>query len=163
NKLTTPLPAHPLPAQGPGSCKPPFISTTPFPLMTIFPMTIHRTLFFLVSSKSSFPVLSAMLSSDLQTRAHAAIKASIIGDSVRKASRKWDVPRSYVRRRIEGMPTFKKARQAQQLLSPLLEAQLARWAIGQARLGYTPALVKFRYIAQRIIQASGSTQEVGKA
>ncbi|KAK8095253.1 transposase [Apiospora kogelbergensis] len=81
---------------------------------------------------------------------------------VREAVRKWDATRSYVNRRLAGVPTRQELNKDRQALSPLLEAQLAHWAIGQARLGFAPALVKFRSMAQRMLNASGTSYQLGQ-
>lgn len=51
-------------------------------------------------------------------RAEAAVRDVVLGTLVRAAVTKWDVERTYVRRRIAGIPTRKEANQQQQRLSP---------------------------------------------
>ncbi|KAK8073370.1 transposase [Apiospora phragmitis] len=103
-----------------------------------------------------------MASFEAQKRAHAAIHDVKLGLGVREAVRKWDATRSYVNRRLAGVPTRQELNKDRQALSPLLEAQLAHWAIGQARLGFAPALVKFRSMAQRMLNASGTSYQLGQ-
>ncbi|KAK6858945.1 hypothetical protein PG995_004798 [Apiospora arundinis] len=90
-----------------------------------------------------------MSSFDLQQRAHAAVRDVKLGMAVREAAR-------------NGIPTRRETYANQQALSPLLEAQLTHWAVGQARLGFAPALTKFRLMAQRLVNASGASHTIGK-
>ncbi|KAK6840985.1 hypothetical protein PG987_001845 [Apiospora arundinis] len=103
-----------------------------------------------------------MSSYEVQQRAQAAIRDVKLGMAVREAARKWDMRRTYLRRRLDGIPTKKEAYEDQQALSPLLESQLAQWVIGQSRLGFAPALVKFRFMAQQLLNASGASHTVGQ-
>ncbi|KAI1821376.1 hypothetical protein F4861DRAFT_532993 [Xylaria intraflava] len=92
-----------------------------------------------------------------EKRAQAAVRDVKLGMPVRAASRKWTIPRSYLQRRLEGIPTRKEVSRDQQALSPLLEKQLVTWAVGQARLGYAPSVIKFKHMAQRLLNASGTS------
>ncbi|KAK8036740.1 hypothetical protein PG994_015237 [Apiospora phragmitis] len=103
-----------------------------------------------------------MSSFETQKRAQAAIYDVKLGLGVREAVRKWDATRSYVTRRLAGVPTRQELNKDRQVLSPFLEAQLTHWAIGQARLGFAPALVKFRSMAQRMLNASGTSHQLGQ-
>jgi len=63
-----------------------------------------------------------MSSFETQKRAHAAIRDVNLGLGVREAARKWDAPRSYLTRRLAGVPTRQELNKDRQALSPLLEA-----------------------------------------
>lgn len=67
----------------------------------------------------------SMASFEAQKRAHAAIHDVKLGLGGREAVRKWDATRSYVNRRLAGVPTRQELNKDRQALSPLLEAQLA--------------------------------------
>jgi hypothetical protein len=103
-----------------------------------------------------------MASYEEKVRACAAVRDVRLGETVRESARKWTTSRSYLQRRLAGVPTREEMNKDQQALSPFLEAQLASWAIGQARLGFAPALIKFRFMAQRMLAASGSTHRLGQ-
>ncbi|KAI0435811.1 hypothetical protein F4803DRAFT_573772 [Xylaria telfairii] len=102
-----------------------------------------------------------MPTSSDKKRAEAAVRDVVLGTPVRAAAIKWDVERTYIQRRIAGIPTRKEANQQQQRLSPFMEQQLANWAIGQARLGFSPPLVRFRAMALHYLKASGSDITIG--
>ncbi|KAI1157275.1 hypothetical protein F5B18DRAFT_645665 [Nemania serpens] len=97
-----------------------------------------------------------------EQRAEAAVRAVMLGMSIRGAATKWQISRSYVKRRLDGIPTRKEVNNNFQALSPYLESQLCHWAIGQARLGYAPSLVKFQAMAQRLLTASSDGKKLGK-
>ncbi len=104
-----------------------------------------------------------MAISDDQRRLAAAVRDVKLGVGQRQAALRWDVPRSTIQRRLQGIPTRKQTYQHLQALSPHLEKQLANWAIGQARLGFAPAIVKFKFIAEKmLLSASGSPRRLGK-
>ncbi|KAI0831525.1 hypothetical protein F5Y06DRAFT_281506 [Hypoxylon sp. FL0890] len=102
-----------------------------------------------------------MKSKSVQLRTQAAARAALCGMPVRQAARKWDIPRTTLQRRLDGIPTCKEVNIDQQALSPYIEAQLASWAIGQARLGYAPTFVTFRKMAQQMATAAGSSKPLG--
>ncbi|KAI1157649.1 hypothetical protein F5B18DRAFT_151921 [Nemania serpens] len=102
-----------------------------------------------------------MVATEQEIRAEAALRAIKLGSSVRAAAKRFAVPRSYLQRRIQGIPTRKEVNRDLQSLSPYLERQLSIWAIGQARLGYALSLVKFQAIAQMMLRASGSSKVLG--
>jgi hypothetical protein len=104
-----------------------------------------------------------MPATDRQVRRDAAVRQVMLGGGVRAAARQWAVDRRYINRRIEGVPTREETNSSQQLLSPHFEGQLANWAIGQARLGYAPALFKFRLYVQNLLHAGGGAYRLGKA
>ncbi|KAI0854626.1 hypothetical protein F4860DRAFT_508085 [Xylaria cubensis] len=83
-----------------------------------------------------------MTLSDLRKRESAAVRDVKLGLSIRAAATKWNTSRSGVTRRLQGIPTRNQLNRDFQALSPYLESKLACWAIGQARLGYAPTLVK---------------------
>ncbi len=102
-KLTTPMSAQ---ARHP--CKTRLIPTTL--LYNNSTATYCDLFFFFLHYQNCHSMLFIPMSSNgLQVRANAAVQASMLGSGVREASRKWDVPRSYVRRRLEGVPTFKES------------------------------------------------------
>ncbi|KAI0502850.1 hypothetical protein F5B22DRAFT_631657 [Xylaria bambusicola] len=61
----------------------------------------------------------------------------------RQATREWDANRSYIFRRLRGVLTRKETHAHLQALSTYHEQQLVHWAIGKARLGFMPSIVKF--------------------
>ncbi|GAP89887.1 putative transposase [Rosellinia necatrix] len=102
-----------------------------------------------------------MPASSQEMHAKAAIRDVQLGMSVRGAALKWNVQRTYLQRRFQGIPTRKETNRSLQALSPYLENQLATWCIGQAKLGYAPSLTKLRMIAQRALAASSGPRTLG--
>ncbi|KAK5637617.1 hypothetical protein RRF57_013332 [Xylaria bambusicola] len=96
-----------------------------------------------------------------ENRAEVAVRAVMLGMPMRQAARKWNIDRSYIRRRLNGIPTRKETNQHLQAVPINLERRLANWAIGQARLGFAPSIVKLKIIAERMAQASGSPRSLG--
>ncbi|KAK8096427.1 uncharacterized protein PG998_014295 [Apiospora kogelbergensis] len=113
-------------------------------------------------TEPGFECLGQYLPLKLKKRAQAAIRDVKLGVAVRESARKWSASRSYIQRRLAGVPTRSEFNKDLQVLSPLLEAELAYWAVGQARLGFAPALVKFRLMAQRMLNASGASHTLGQ-
>lgn len=66
-----------------------------------------------------------MSSFDIQKRAQAAVRDVKLGAATRESARKWLAPRSYIQRRLAGVPTRSEFNKDQQALSPLLEDELA--------------------------------------
>ena len=83
------------------------------------------------------------------------------GKSVASAAKNNDVERTYLRRRIEGIPTRQLSDEARQKLSKTQEARLSKWIILQGKLGYAPPHHRFRGFAQRVLANSGSTEQLG--
>jgi hypothetical protein len=102
----------------------------------------------------AMPVIS------LEKRYWGAARDVKLGMGVRPAARKWDVSRTTLQRRLDGIPTRKETNRNLQSLSPYLEAQMVYWAVGQARLGYAPSLVKFRSIANAMLSSTGALKKV---
>lgn len=97
-----------------------------------------------------------------EQRAAAAVRACKLGMPIRQAAREWDVNRSYILRRLRGVPTRKETYAHLQALSTYYEQQLANWAIGQARLGFALSIVKFRLMAKRMLNVSSGNRSLGK-
>lgn len=95
-----------------------------------------------------------------EARYWGAVRDVKLGMGVRPAARKWAVSRTTLQRRLDGIPTRKETNRNLQTLSPYLEGQLAYWAVGQARLGYAPSLVKFRSIANAMLSSTGVLKRV---
>lgn len=96
-----------------------------------------------------------------KSRARRALRDVERGKSIRQSSRDHDVERTYIRRRIDGVPTRKEADEAKQKLSKTQEASLARWIVVQGKLGYAPPHARFRAFAQQLLTNSGSTERLG--
>ncbi|KAK8093141.1 uncharacterized protein PG998_014542 [Apiospora kogelbergensis] len=75
-----------------------------------------------------------MSSFETEKHAQAAIRDVKLGVAVRESARTWSASRSYIQRRLAGVPTRSEFNKDLQVLPPLLEAELAYWAVGQARL-----------------------------
>ena len=84
------------------------------------------------------------------------------GLSQRKAASKYGIPRSTLFGRIQGGGPRKDANDDMQKLSKDQEDYLANWVVVQAKLGLPPTHLQIRQAAQRIINASGSTEKLGK-
>ncbi|KZL81597.1 putative transposase [Colletotrichum incanum] len=84
------------------------------------------------------------------------------GQSTRDASSKWGVPRSTLQSRLKGTQPRAAAFSELQRLSISQEAKLASWVQIQADLGLTPTHQQIREFAQRILNAIGDTQPLGK-
>ncbi|KAJ8132642.1 hypothetical protein O1611_g991 [Lasiodiplodia mahajangana] len=97
-----------------------------------------------------------------QSLAAAAVRAVHPSTPAQEAARKWDVDRSYIRRRIRGIPTRKQAYANLQALSIYYETQLANWAIGHARVGFVPSLFKLKLMAERMLKAPRRDRSLGK-
>ncbi|RYP02834.1 hypothetical protein DL765_010673 [Monosporascus sp. GIB2] len=97
-----------------------------------------------------------------EKRAEHAILDINSGKSIRAASKDHDVNRTYLTRRILGIPTRAEANEKFQALSQVQEAHLASWAVTQASLGYAPPLHRFKGYAQRILAYNSHHQKLGK-
>ena len=100
--------------------------------------------------------------SSSQFRAAAAIQDVENGRSLRQSSIYHQVPRNYITRRIQGLPTREDANEAHQKLSKDQETYLANWIITQGTLGYAPPHSRFRLFAQRLLIYNGGIQHFGK-
>ena len=84
------------------------------------------------------------------------------GKSVRSSAGDNGVERTYLRRRIKGIPTRAEVNESRQKLSKRQESLLAKWIIVQGKLGYAPPHTRFRTFAQRMLANSGSDEVLGK-
>ncbi|KAI7909099.1 transposase [Pyricularia oryzae] len=84
------------------------------------------------------------------------------GQPIAKASRKWGIPRSTLQGRLKGSRSHKNAKHPFQKLSSEQEKHLADWVLAQAALGLPPTHQELRFFAERILQASGETERLGK-
>ena len=92
----------------------------------------------------------------------AAIKQVTEGEPLRKVARQYHIPRSTLRRRIDGVSSKETAHSHRQSLSPTLEKGLVDWILTQARLGWAPPYSRFHWFAQRLFINSGQTGVIGK-
>ncbi|OBS20524.1 hypothetical protein FPOA_17809 [Fusarium poae] len=102
------------------------------------------------------------MSLPVQLRTDRAIDDVLRGTSIREASKRHLVDRTYLTRRINGIPTKEEVDEKKQVLSRHQETHLANWAIAQGRLGYAPPMIRFRFYAQHILKHNGSTHTLGK-
>ena len=93
---------------------------------------------------------------------HQAITAVKNGQSIRKASIEWGVPRATLQDRISGREPHRIASEPQQRLSSHQEAELAKWAIAQADLGLPPTHLQLRLFASKILDIKGDTERLGQ-
>ena len=101
-----------------------------------------------------------MVYSEFDMRA-ACAEAKKIG-RVRKAARKFHVPYTSLRNRLNGILPHAVAHQASQKLSPRQEDLLADWILFQGSLGDTPTHSTIKEIVRRIAVDRGDTTAVGK-
>src|SRR5512146_2160390 len=94
----------------------------------------------------------------------AAISAVNDGTSIRRAATQWGVPFSTLRNRIKSghRPKGEYEALALQKLSPTQEDHLAKWILAQEALGVPVSHSQIRLFADRVLQASGSQERVGK-
>ncbi|RYP74072.1 hypothetical protein DL771_003261 [Monosporascus sp. 5C6A] len=97
-----------------------------------------------------------------QLRAAKAIDEVADGRSIRAASKRYQVERTYLRRRIEGIQTREEYNKDRQKVSEVLEDRLAKWIVTQGQLGYAPPHARFRAYAQRLLVNSNSRERLGK-
>ena len=95
---------------------------------------------------------------DMQ-KALAAVRS---GASRHEAARLHGIPRSTLISRLRGRVTRDIANTDQQKLSKVQEDHIVMWATVQAKLGLPPSHLQIRQAAQRILQASGSSETLGK-
>ncbi|KZL64103.1 transposase, partial [Colletotrichum tofieldiae] len=91
-----------------------------------------------------------------------ALEAVANGQSLRKASIEWGVPRSTLRSRIKGCQPRPLAFADLQRLSIGQEAKLAEWIRIQHALGVAPTHLQVKLFAERILQAMGDTEPIGR-
>ncbi|CCF42331.1 transposase, partial [Colletotrichum higginsianum] len=91
-----------------------------------------------------------------------ALEAVANGQSLRKASIEWGVPRSTLRSRIKGCQPRQLAFADHQRLSIGQEAKLAEWIRIQHALGVAPTHLQVKLFAERILHAMGDTEPIGK-
>ena len=92
-------------------------------------------------------------------QALAAVRAGV---SKHRAARLYGIPRSTLLGRLRGSVTREQANADQQALSKQQEVHLVTWATVQAKLGLPPTHLQIRQAAQRILQAAGSEETLGK-
>lgn len=94
----------------------------------------------------------------------AAISAVEDGSSIRRAASTWNVPFSTLQARIKSgqRPKGEYEALALQKLSPVQESHLAAWILAQEALGVPVNHAQIRTFADRVLQASGSQERVGK-
>ncbi|KAI1000588.1 hypothetical protein K3495_g7605 [Podosphaera aphanis] len=91
-----------------------------------------------------------------------ALKALANGQSLKKASSKWGVPRSTLQNRLKGVQSRDVASSDSQRLSLTQENCLAEWIRVQGNLGLPPTHHQFKVMAERILQVDGNFQPLGK-
>jgi len=91
-----------------------------------------------------------------------ALQSIANGQSIRRASLEWGVPRVTLQRRVLGIQPKESAHQQYQKLSPDQENHLSSWIRIQATLGHPPTHQQVRDIADRILLQRGCSQGVGK-
>lgn len=91
-----------------------------------------------------------------------AIEAIVNGQSLRKASLEWGVPRTTLSDRLTGTKPWKQAFSGLQKLSPSQEDHLAQWVLTQDALGLPPSHLQVKQFAERILQAKGDSRPLGK-
>ncbi|RYP36752.1 hypothetical protein DL767_003251 [Monosporascus sp. MG133] len=100
--------------------------------------------------------------SSAQLRTFSTINAISQDRTVCGATDGYEVDRTYLRRRIEGIPTREEVNENRQKLSKLQEASLVDWIITQVHLGYAPPDHRFRFYARRIAYHNGDDIPFGK-
>ena len=91
-----------------------------------------------------------------------ALEAVTNGQSLRRASLQWGVPKSTLLSRRQGHEPRREAFASQQRLSPVQESHLTQWILTQAALGLPPTHAQIRQFAERILAIKGDSQSLGK-
>jgi 4-hydroxybenzoate polyprenyltransferase len=91
-----------------------------------------------------------------------ALEAISQGDSIRKASLEWGIPRSTLQSRIYGHQTRQTGAEALQKLAPVQEKRLTDWILVQESLGLSPTHSQIKDFAQRLLTVRGDTTTLGK-
>lgn len=92
----------------------------------------------------------------------SAVAAVTMGQSVRKASIDWGVPRATLQHRIAGTQPRSTAFSHMQRLSKVQEDHLTQWILAQAALGLPPTHAQVRSFVSRILATKGDLSPVGK-
>ena len=91
-----------------------------------------------------------------------ALESIANGQSVRKASVNWGVPRSTIRDRLQGSQSKATSASSRQKLSTTQENHLVQWIQVQASLGLPPTHQQIREFTERILYLQGGSQTLGK-
>lgn len=97
-----------------------------------------------------------------ETELNQALEAITNGQSIRKASIEWGIPRATLYNRIRGTQPRNIASSSQQKLSPTQESHLVQWVQVQATLGLPPTHQQVREFAERILRLKGGPQTLRK-
>ncbi len=94
----------------------------------------------------------------------SALEAVNNGQSIRKAGEAFDVPFSTLRHRVvsRAQPKGQYEAEVMQKLSPEQEKHLATWVLAQEALGFPVKQKEIELFANRVLDASGSSETVGK-
>lgn len=84
------------------------------------------------------------------------------GSTVLAASRRWGIPRSTLRSRIQGHRARSDAFEPYQRLSQVQEQDLAAWILAQGNLGFAPTHQQVKEFAHKIASAQGDSRPIGK-
>ena len=84
------------------------------------------------------------------------------GDSLRKASMRWNIPRTTLARRVDGAKPRREASVESQRLTPAQERAVAGWVWVEAQLGRAPTRGRIREVAQQILVSTGDLRPLGK-
>ncbi|CAG9950939.1 unnamed protein product [Clonostachys rosea f. rosea IK726] len=98
-----------------------------------------------------------------ESEINSAINDILAGLSVRFAAKKWAIPRTTLRRRLEDGFTRAQAHEHQQRLSKAEEERVRRWIVSQELLGYAPTHRQLRYIASQILQGRKDLEPLGRS
>ena len=93
---------------------------------------------------------------------HQALAAIDNGMGKREAACKFMVPRSTLHGRLHDARPRAEAFERYQALSQVQEAHLAQFVQKMEALGNAPTHAQIRHIAQRLLDLSGSTHQLGK-
>jgi len=91
-----------------------------------------------------------------------ALEAVANGQSIRKASLTWGVPRMTLQDRLYGKESRSQAFINLQKLPPIQESRLVDWILLQGVAGHPPTHMQIRDLAQRILATTGKTTILGK-
>ena len=90
-----------------------------------------------------------------ENEVNQALDSIANGQSVRKASLYWGVPRSTLQDRLRGSQSKATAASSRQKLSTTQENHLVQWIRVQAALGLPPTHQQTREFAERILRLQG--------
>ncbi|KAJ8063551.1 hypothetical protein OCU04_007423 [Sclerotinia nivalis] len=91
-----------------------------------------------------------------------AFKAIANGQSIRKASLDYGIPRATLQDRINGHISHRNASEPQQKLARIQEEHLTKWVLLQESLGLSPTHTQIRDFAQRLPPLRGGDSTLGK-